>query len=315
MKLRIVTVIILAITIAVNVSCQKETASEPTPLPVAIIPGDIAFTFMPADGSHMFKIYTVNSDGNENTLLMSANGVGLNMPNWSADGKKIATWGWLNQSTISIYSFNSDGSGLSRLTTSANVYDMFPHWSPDGTRITFTRQYPSENYRTDIWIMNSDGSNPKFIMEGYQSKWSPDGNKLIYVSNKTGNYEIYTINTDGSNQQKITSTQKNEQGPEFSANGSKILYSAYNTGEYNTFEIYVMNSDGTNDIELTNNNAIDTAPRWSPDGLRIVYDSELSAERHTEIYIMNADGSGQKRLTFSSGNSTSAFPSWKPKNN
>lgn len=295
------------------VSCQKETSTEATPSPSPIIPGEIAYSYMPGDNTHMFKIYTVNSDGSENKMLMSANGVGLNMPVWSPDGKKIASWGWLNQSTISIYSFNSDGTGLSRLTTSNNVYDMFPNWSPDGTKITFTRQYPNENYRTDIWSMNSDGSNQKFIMKGYQSKWSPNGNKLIYVSNKTGNYEIYTSNADGSNQQKITSTQKNEDTPEWSSDGSKILYSAYNTGDNNTYEIFVMNSDGTNVRQLTNNNSIDNTPRWSPDGSKIVFSSELPAANHFEIYIMNADGSGQKRLTNSPGNSTSSFPSWNPK--
>lgn len=296
-------------------SCQKENVSEPKPDPVVVVPGEIAYSYMPGDNSHMFKIYTINKDGSENKLLMSANGVGLNQPAWSPDGKKIATWGWLSHATISIYYFNSDGTGLSRLTTVNNVYDMYPVWSPDGTKITFTRQFPNENDRNEIWVMNGDGTNAKKILEGYQSKWSPDGNKLIYVSNKTGNYEIYTSNADGTNQQKITNTQKNESDPEFSPDGNKIVYSAYNTGAYNTFEIYVMNSDGTNDIRLTNNNSIDNLPRWSPDGLRIVYSSELSAERHSEVYIMNADGSGQKRLTVTAGNSTSAFAAWKPKNN
>lgn len=155
------------------------------------VPGDIAYAFQPGDNSHMFSIHTVNRDGTENKLLMSVGGIGLNQPAWSPDGKTIATWGWLSQYTISIYSFNTDGSGLTRLTAVNNVYDMFPDWSPDGKRLTFTRQYPNQNNRNEIWVMNSDGSAAALVAAGYQSKWRPDGKGLVFVSDKSGNFDIY----------------------------------------------------------------------------------------------------------------------------
>ncbi len=121
----------------------------------------------------------------------------------------------------------------------------------------------------------------------------PGFNGLIaFTSNRDGNYEIYTMNPDGSNPTNLTNNPAEDSLPDWSPDGTKILFCSERDGNN---EIYVMNADGSNPTNLTNNPGQDSQPAWSPDGTQIAfisYGPELMG-----IYIMNADGSNPTRLT------------------
>jgi TolB protein len=244
--------------------------------------------------------------------------VGLNHHDWSPDGQRIAAVGYTDSSTWSIYVFDVDGSDLTRLTNAPGLWDSEPIWSPDGTRIAFTRIYPDQDDREEIWIMNADGSDPHWIgLEGFAAKWSPDGSRLLYTSARSGNYEIYTANIDGTDEQQLTRTTADESFPVWSPDGSQIAYSAstggWNTvGNSQTYEIYVMDADGTNVRQLTDNTAYDGNPRWSPDGSLLVFSSDVAESGHWEIYVMNADGTDVKRVTHTPAGVTAINPVWRP---
>lgn len=102
------------------------------------------------------------------------------------------------------------------------------------------------------------------------------------------NFEIYVMNADGSNQTRLTYNQVRSGGPDWSPDGSRIVFSS---GRDQNFEIYVMNADGSNQTRLTYNQGINQSPDWSPDGSRIAFES------NHDIYVMDADGSNQTRLT------------------
>lgn len=118
--------------------------------------------------------------------------------------------------------------------------------------------------------------------------------QMAFISDRDGNYEIYTINVDGSDITRLTNTSKDEFEPAWSPNGDKILFSSLRTGGPS---IYTMNTDGTNVIQLTSDTYFDAWGSWSPDGQKIVFGS-YQHDDSGEIYIMNSDGSNQTRLTF-----------------
>jgi Tol biopolymer transport system component len=302
---------------------QEPTATPPLPTSSPSLPlggGVIAYCYQPMTGGSLHQIYAINADGSDNRRMIQAS-IGLNHHEWSPDAQKIAAVGYADPSTWSIYVFDADGSDLTRLTNVSGVLDSEPSWSPDGAKIAFTRIYPDQDNREEIWVMKADGSDPLWIgVEGLAAKWSPDGSRFIYTSNRSGNYEIYTADIDGTDEQQLVSTSADESFPTWSPDGRQIAYSA-STGEWNTiensqtYEIYVMDADGTNVHQLTHNTAYDGNPRWSPDGSLLVFSSDLAETGHWEIYVMNADGSSVKQVTHTPSNATAINPVWRPERN
>ena len=133
---------------------------------------------------------------------------------------------------------------------------------------------------------------------------SPLWGKIVFHSNRDSNWDIYTMNSDGSNQTRLTFNEAGDSFPAWSPNGRQIAFSSQRdsggrNGEINS-EIYVMDADGTNQRRLTHYPGIDGDPEWSPDSTQIAFSSTRAAkegERKLEIYVMDADGSNVKQVT------------------
>ena len=128
---------------------------------------------------------------------------------------------------------------------------------------------------------------------------------IAFDSNRDGNYEVYRMAPDGSEQTNLSNNAADDFNPAWSPDGSQIAFvSNRDNGEGGGQFIYVMNADGSNVRQLTSDNMCDY-PDWSNDGSRITYTS------NDDIYVINADGSGQSRnLTNSPEKDTK--PVWSP---
>ncbi|MFC1552886.1 DUF5050 domain-containing protein [Candidatus Latescibacterota bacterium] len=212
-----------------------------------------------------------------------------------------------------IYVMNADGSNRVNITNNP-YYDFEPSWSPDGSKIAFSS---SRDGNTEIYVMNADGSEQTNITNDPHSdlepSWSPDGTQIAFRSQRyrwnksaTPRPDIYIMNTDGTNQKRITSDYFNFYfEPSWSPDGSLIAYATTKTSASN---IYVMDTNGAKHTNLTNYPARDFYPVWSPDGSKIAFLSERDG--NTEIYVMNADGSNQTNNT--NHPSLDYWPSWSP---
>jgi TolB protein len=163
------------------------------------------------------EIYVMNIDGTGQTRLTN-NASTDSAPSWSPDGTKI-TFMTDRDGNLEIYSMNPDGTNVARLTNNA-ASDYYPCYSPDGEKICFATQRDAGNF--EIYTMNSDGSNPVRITNNaaidYVPTWSPDGSSLAYQSQRDGNYEIYTTNLNGpqNNATRLTVAQGNDISGTFS---------------------------------------------------------------------------------------------------
>src|SRR5262245_43609251 len=94
--------------------------------------------------------------------------------------------------------------------------------------------------------------------------------KIALSGNATGDYEIYSINPDGTGLTDISNAPGfNDFWPAWSPDGRQIAFVSVPPG--GNFDIYVMNADGSGRHRLTDNPATDNFPSWSPDGTKVVF--------------------------------------------
>ncbi|MGQ9618012.1 MAG: Tol-Pal system beta propeller repeat protein TolB [Candidatus Aminicenantia bacterium] len=172
--------------------------------------------------------------------------------------------------------------------------------------------------------------------------------KIVFVSDRDGNMEIYMMDWDGYNQTRLTYNNVVDLLPSISLDKKLIAYTSYRkmnpdlyiynllegkniavfskginysadfspdgkkiafvSSMHGNAEIYVANCDGTDLKRLTFNPSIDTSPSWSPSGKEIAFTSDRSGS--PQIYIMDADGANVRRLSFEGTYNDS--PTWSP---
>jgi len=185
-----------------------------------------AYPFWSSDNSKI--IYGQNQNGNWEVFVMNADGSNQTRitntagnEEWahlSPDMSRIvyATGSFPN---YDIYIMNNDGSNPSPLVTLPNA-QAFPKWSPDGETIAHNYGiFSNNNFTGDIYLVNADGTNSRKITDSggnciiEDPYWSPDGSRIVYQSNCSGNFQIYVIDADGNNQTRLTNHAGNDYWP------------------------------------------------------------------------------------------------------
>ena len=269
-------------------------------------------------------IYVMNADGTD-VMQLTTDPADEFDPALSPDGKRIAFRHQAGDAS-DIYVINVDGSGVTNLTADgARFIDYAPAWSPDGTAIVWNSD--RDNPQSGIlhaFLMNSDGSNVRKITDEIYIEypaWSPDGKQIAFMSPVpfgSDNYEIFTINVDGTNLTRLTDSPGPDDWPAWSPDGKRIIFTSVRddcgysdaqdcktTGDIGPFHtLYVMNTDGSGQTRLTQ--IFGQFSAWSPDGKYIVFNS------FDGLYVMNPDGSHVTHLPIGGVGGELLFADWKP---
>ena len=168
------------------------------------------------------------------------------------------------------------------------------------TRIAYvTREEPPRGLPPvyKLQVADSDGFNAQTVVRSAEPlmspAWSPDGNRLAYVSFEDKRSKVYVQNlTDGRRELLAEFTGINS-APAWSPDGTRLALTLSRDGNA---EIYVMLLNSRALKRLTFDPAIDTEPSWSPDGRDIIFTSDRAGS--PQIYRMNASGGSAERLTF-----------------
>lgn len=136
--------------------------------------------------------------------------------------------------------------------------------------------------------------------------------RIAFISKRDGSdFEVYTMNADGTNVVRLTDNNADEERPGFSPDGTKIVYSSQSSGNG---DIFVMNANGTGKTQLTNDAAMENGAQWSSDGTTILYKKMIGSNEsgHGDIWAMNSDGTNKRPFIASSYDENG--PVWEPNN-
>jgi uncharacterized protein YjdB len=128
-----------------------------------------------------------------------------------------------------------------------------------------------------------------------QAVWSPDRTRIAFSSNRSGNYDLYVMDADGGNVQRIAAGAGTDGEPAWSPDGRRIVFVSARAGAPQLYSVAV---DGTDLRPLTSTGA-SASPAFSPDGHTIAFTS--SRDGNYEVYLMDADGANQRRITTTPG--------------
>jgi Tol biopolymer transport system component len=276
------------------------------------------------------NLHTVLPDGTGPARLTALPGIEGFEAEWSPDGSKVAFVRARRFGPVpfEIWVMNADGSGRRQLTRHRR-FSNGPTWSPDGSKIAYISggEGPSS-----LYIMNADGSGKRRLLRATgrrqpaDAAYSPDGRtiavSLLKVDGESARQfdsSIAVVGADGRGLRRLTRRGgSDELNPNWSPDGSQIVYEVNALFDRRQSDIALMNADGSGQRRITRTRVYETNPLWSPDGTRIAFTSDrdnrrLSRERlgrGFELYTMAADGSDVRRLT--RNRVQDVFPNWQP---
>ncbi len=193
--------------------------------------------------TNIHDIYVYDIDEDEETRLTT--GLRANQPAVSNDGKLIA-FTFQKDGTTNIGVVDSNGKNFKRLTFFENGEQVYnPKFSNDDKLIVFDYIF---NQGRDIAKVNADGTGMEFVLQNKYDERNPvfDKNgKLIYASDETGIYNIYSFNISTGEKKQLTNVTGGAFMPDINSNG-EIVYAGYTSTGY---KIFFLNNDEQNKVD------------------------------------------------------------------
>lgn len=222
-----------------------------------------------------------------------------------------------------VFTVNPDGTGL-RLIRGGLQADFDPTWSPDGSKIAFA-SCPRFPLAADIYVMNADGSGLTNITntpldDEHQPAWSPDGEQVVYVKGALSpvpvapvpsDWELYVMNSDGSDSHLLYASPGNQIQPAWSPDGKWIAFVRFGDS---SLELVKANGGGHRVVPAPPHAGRALRPEWSPDGrlLAFGYGSvEDGSYREFDIWVARLDRFRLRNITEPSSHNE-IEPSWSP---
>ncbi|MGR5452872.1 Tol-Pal system beta propeller repeat protein TolB [Vibrio alfacsensis] len=165
------------------------------------------------------------------------------------------------------------------------------------TRIAYVVVDDKDRFPYQLRVADYDGYNERLVLRSKQPlmspAWSPDGQKLAYVSFQNGQAEIFIMNIYTGEREKITSYPRHNGAPRFSPDGSQLALVLSKTG---SLQVYTLDLKTRKLSQITSGRSNNTEPFWYPDGKSLIFTSDRGGK--PQIYQVNLDSGSTSRLTW-----------------
>ena len=222
-----------------------------------------------------------NADSNDDTIFEAQVADGSTKPLTSQRWFRISALAWLSdgggllmlatpqqQNVRQVWQLSYPEGEAHRLTNDLNDYDGMSLTADSGTLAVVKTER-----QANVWVApTGDASRTRPITSGSgkndtELTFAPDGTKIIYQSNASGDEDIWIVNADGGNPRQLTANSRVNLSPAVAPDGRSIVFLSDRTS---TPHLWRMNVDGSDQRQLTNGSG-EKSPQFSPDGRWVVY--------------------------------------------
>ncbi|MFQ5724046.1 MAG: protein kinase, partial [Terriglobia bacterium] len=161
--------------------------------------------------------------------------------------------------------------------------------------------YSVFTHQTDLFWMPLSGHEHQQLTSNtrnnFGARFSPDGKRIVYHSDRTGNLEIWLLNRETGSEQQLTSSPAADVWPDWSPDGQKILFLSDREGD---FQLWTMDAEGGAPRRLTEQSGLSggaawgniSPPRWAPDGKAIGY--LAPSDRGPTLWVIDPQGTNAR---------------------
>jgi eukaryotic-like serine/threonine-protein kinase len=258
----------------------------------------LAFSRIGGQGAE--DIYVMRADGGEPRRLTFDNRVITDLA-WTADGREIV-FASHREGNAGIWRISASGGTPERIVNAVGYGITRLSISRQGNWLAYTHQLVDSN----IWRVEAAGtkgkaSAPTMLISSSKSdsasQYAPEGKRIAFMSDRSGSFEIWASEADGSNPVQLTNFGGPQVGsPCWSPDGRQIAFDARPEGNP---DIFVISTEGGRQRRLTEDPAEDILPKWSRDGQWIYFGSNRGGS--AQIWKMPADGGEARQVTKGGG--------------
>lgn len=215
-------------------------------------------------------------------------------PAWSTDSRRVV-FASNRTGEVGLWEIDVSSSRLRQLTAGQGHYvlGVFATVGRDGRLL-----YSELNHQTDLYVMAlKDATQQRLTFHtkyNCAARFSPDGKRIVYHSDRTGNHELWLLDRETGVERQLTDNSATDVWPDWSPDGREIVFVSNREG---SFHLWLMSAEGGSLRRLTQESiplltaayaSADLAPRWSPDGRTIGY--LAPSEKGSSLWLVDPDG-------------------------
>ena len=208
----------------------------------------------------------------------------------SPDGRGVA-FAWNKTGQWQVYLMGLDDKHPKQLTTGTES-SISPRFSPDGKRIAYAQDYQGDE-KFDILVRDIDSDRSENITPDTEDaiypfiRWSPDGSKIAFASNRGGKYSVYSMPSEGGEFSLLCDHRYADGDPCWSPDGRRLMLASMTEGQ--DVGVFIVPASGGEPTQLGGEKGpIDASmPDWSPGSKRIVFASSSRGMSDIGIYDLS----------------------------